>query len=186
MVHATHVPSLPAIIATVLIGLVAINSQPAYSEEPFYIESVETRQRYHIEPLRSYALVYLDRSFVFTRVPSCLNHARYIVTANSDKFSSGPDLLTIRTKVPVVVYVAYDHRYRTRPDWLMDRFRRAPNLEISMGDPKYSRTEVVYDLYRARFPAGRVQLGGNLASGEKSNFAMYTALIVTASRDRCR
>jgi len=155
--------------------------------EPLWIESVQTNQRYTIGTLKRYAFVYLDRDFVFTEVPSCLAGQRYVVTANSDKFSRGPGHLQIQSATPMVVYVGYDRRYGTRPRWLEERqFRIVPNLQLSFGQPKLGRTQVTYDLYRATYTPGRIELGGNLSDREKSNYAMYTVVLVEGSQDRCR
>ena len=151
---------------------------------PFSIEAIQTKQHYRIATLHKYAFVYADRRFAFTAVPSCLDKSRYIVTANSDKFSRGSALLTLQSRVPLVVYVGYDRRYRTIPDWLRG-YRLQPNLRLAMGDPKLGKTRVTYKLYRKEFLPGRIKLGGNLAKGEKRNFAMYTVIILEKSQDKC-
>lgn len=173
-------------LGALLIVLVTTFAASSHAGEPFRIEATQTSHRYRIDTLREFAFVYTDRDFVFTAVPGCLNKRRYIATANTDKFSRGPALLTLRSEVPLVVYVGYDRRYRTMPDWLRRRFRPMPNLQLTMGNPKLGKKYVVYGLYRAEFPRGRINLGGNLDDTEKANFAMYTAIIVEASQDRCR
>lgn len=159
---------------------------PAHAGDPFWIESVRTKQHYEILTLDEYSFVYTDRDFVFTEVPTCLQRSRYIVTANSDKFFQGPRFLTISSELPVTIYVGYDSRYPTLPDWLKEKFDRVQNLHLAMGEPKFGKTQVVYDLYRAKYPPGRIELGGNLSEQEKSNFAMFTAIIVEESQDRCQ
>lgn len=176
----------PVRLAVLLILLTIAFGASARAGEPYWIETAESTQHYRIEPLSEYAFVYSDRDFVFTAVPRCLDGATYVRTANADKFTRGAAFLTLRSEVPLVVYLGYDRRYRTRPEWLRRQFRPKPGLELTMGDPKLGKSQVTYELHRAELPAGRIVLGGNLADDEKSNYAMYTAVIVEASRDRCR
>ena len=181
--------------AFVLIILAAV---PMHSHAKFWIDisrdstqgKADTFQSsyiygYRIEVLKRYAFVYMDRDFAFTKIPECLEKAHYVVTANSDKFSRGSNLFSVNYDRPFVIYVGYDRRYKTMPEWL-GGFREVPGNWLAMGDPKYGKDLVGYRLFTQKISGGSYQLGGNLSEREESNFAMYTVLLVDAQDDRCR
>lgn len=166
-------------------------SQPlilAKDRGKFWIESVQGRKHYSIGRLNKYAFVYTDRDYVFTHVPNCLLNEKYIQTVNADKFSTGSQHLTIYSRVPLLVYIGYDSRYRTKPNWLRDNFGQVPGLHLVMGEPKYGKTQVTYTLFKRRFPAGRIVLGGNFSNYEKANYSMYSVILVetSTSKEKCR
>jgi len=157
-----------------------------HAQSPFRIERVSSNQRYQIRELKPYAFAYVDREYVFTRIPSCLQHQAYVVTANSDKFSRGNTFLAITSQVHVTVYVGYDTRYRDSvPEWLQQRFQPVPNLNMAIGNPNSPGDLVTYQFYRGRFAPGIIELGGNLAASERRNYAMYTIVLAGLRPDTC-
>jgi hypothetical protein len=110
-------------------------------------------------------MVYIDRGYTYSTVPTWLQGATYIKTANGDKNSSAVSFLTFDVNQDVTVYVAYDSRVTTKPSWL-ESF-------TDTGDDLVN-TDTTFDLFAKSYPAGTITLGGNY-SGATS---MYTVIIV--------
>jgi hypothetical protein len=117
--------------------------------------------------LVSGAGVYTDRDYTFTTVPSSLNKATYIKTANDDKSQTSTTFLRFTTNQNTTVYVAYDIRATSLPAWLSSW----TNAGITLGT-----TDTNLRLYSKGFPAGTVTLGGNAATIEDSS--MYSVIVV--------
>lgn len=113
--------------------------------------------------------VFVDRSYTFTSVPVLVEHSSYIMTANNDKSATDDDFLTLSVNKDVAVYVAYDYRATTIPDWLSDWAVQVPRLGSS---------DVERVLYLKEFPAGNITLGGNLAAGASGARSNYNIAII--------
>lgn len=111
------------------------------------------------------ALVYIDRAFGYGGVPSSLNGATYIKTANDDKSSTGISFLTFDVNQNVTVYVAHDDRIILKPSWLSSFADTGQDVMIS---------NVTHSLWQKDFLAGAVVLGGNEGGGND----MYTIIVV--------
>ncbi len=173
------------VLAILAMLLCLVVSSPVSAGEPFWIEKVDSRHSYRFEPARRYAFLYSDREYVYSELPQCMEGAFVLITANSDKFTRGNQFLQIRTDVPLRVYVGYDIRYGTRPDWLLQQYREVDARAVA-GDAKSGQAGIVYQFYRANFQPGSIVLGGNLHDRENGNFAMYTVVVVPTADDRCR
>lgn len=171
--------------SVILFVVIASLAGPSRGQERFWIEFVASKQHYEIRRLRKFAFAYIDREFAFSEIPRCLQGQPYVLTANSDKFSRANPFLTLRTTAPATLYVGYDQRYTSIPDWLQEGFRRVHNLRLSLGSPKTGKVWIDYDLYRRTFSRERIQLGGNLAGNEKSNYSMYTVIVAVGGDDPC-
>lgn len=117
--------------------------------------------------LQNRALVYNDRSYTYSKVPSWLVGATYIKTANNDKASSAISYLTFGVKHDVIVYVAHDNRITAKPHWLVSSFTDTGNDLVIM--------DTTLSIYESNFLAGTVTLGGN-EGGDR--YSMYTVIIV--------
>ena len=113
--------------------------------------------------------VYVDRGYTYTTVPSLVQGASYIQTANNDKASSGEGFLTFTLDQPSIVYVAYDIRINPKPQWLSAFADTGESLVTS---------DTTLQLFCQSFPAGPVSLGGNESSG-KSMYAVIIKLRAT-------
>ncbi len=111
-------------------------------------------------------LVYIDRGFVFTTVPSMLAGETYIKTANDDKTSTGSSFLSFDVNQSVSVYVAYDDRLVNIPLLLSSFVDTGEDLVTS---------DATFSLYEKDFPAGKVTLGGNRGNYTSS---MYSVIVV--------
>ena len=126
--------------------------------------NVASGNTYTLDTLEQGKLVYIDRTFTYTDIPSNLTGMQYIQTANNDKNSSSNDFLTFTINQPVNVYVAYDKRNNTPPMWLSNW--TDTGVEISTSD-------TTLHLYEKDFTAGTVTLGGN----ESGSYSMYSVII---------
>ncbi len=105
---------------------------------------------------------YIDRSYKYSNVPSFLNGATFIKTANDDKNRTDTNFLTFTVNSNVKVYVAYDNR-NAKPGWLSTYTDTKSDLT----------TDVGFSIYQKNFSAGKITLGGNQAGG-----SMYTVMII--------
>ena len=124
--------------------------------------------------LNSGAMVDIDRSYTFTAIPASLVGTTYIQTANNDKKGSQEEFLSFSVNQDVTVYVAYDERVTSLPDWLASWANTGETLDT---------TDVSLHLYAKDFQAGTVILGGNLAAGAagaKSNYSVVVRQILPA------
>ena len=109
--------------------------------------------------------VYVDRSYVYTEVPSAYAGFNVLHTANDHKSASGANLLSFDVDQAVTVYVAHDVRIQNKPDWLATWTDTGENLVSN---------DATLHLFQKAFPAGTVRLGAN---GGASSSSMYTVLL---------
>ncbi len=93
--------------------------------------------------------VFIDRSYVYTSVPSDLEGATSVQTANNDKRM--PISITIGLSAPRTVYLGWDDRVAAIPSWLAS-WELVPDWLIETDDTNFR-------VYRQGFPAGDVVLG---------------------------
>ena len=131
---------------------------------------VASGKAYQVVPngLTNGAEVYIDRSYTFTTVPVIMEGATFLRTANGDKRASEAAFLSFSVNQNVTVYVAYDVRAKSLPDWLANWTNTGEVL---------GTTDVSRDLYAKDFPAGTVILGGNLAAGASGAKSNYNVII---------
>jgi len=110
-------------------------------------------------------LVYIDRNYLFTSIPSELVGLDYLRTANSDKGSRAG--ITFDVNRAATVFVAHDVRFSTLPGWLSSWTNTGMSIITN---------DASFDVYSRDFPAGNIVLGGNNDSGDSVN-SMYTVII---------
>ena len=114
---------------------------------------------------------YLDRTYTVTSIPIELatGTEEWIKTKNNDKYNTtSSDFLQFTISQDSIVYVAYDSRATSLPNWLSSNFTMT-SLTIGVTDSDMGH----FDVYQQTFTAGTVSLGGNLAvpaSGAGSNY----------------
>ena len=111
-------------------------------------------------------VVYIDRNYAFSNVPTWLPGTTYIKVADNDKESSTASFITFDVNQDVIVYVAHDNRITTKPSW-MESFTNAGD-DLVLNDQSHG-------IWKKDFTAGTITLGGN-AGG--SNSSMYSIIIV--------
>ena len=114
--------------------------------------------------LQNGALVYIDRTYTYSTVPTSLQGTTYIKTANADKVSSDASFLTFEVNQDVTVYVAHDDRITTKPSWLVSFTDTGDNLVT---------TDTPLSIFASNYLAGTITLGGN-----EGGYSMYTVVIV--------
>jgi hypothetical protein len=92
----------------------------------------------------------------FSVMPSFLEGATYIVTANEDKFAKGEEFLSFELARDGDIYVAYDARYSHIPRWLALFQETAEEVAFTFGGDNYPMK-----LYKKYFGKGSVELGGS-------------------------
>jgi len=113
-------------------------------------------------------MIYIDRSYTFSGVPTTLNGVTYIKTANNDKSSTDSTFLTFNVSEDVTVYIAHDDRISVKPAWLSTFTDTGDNVLVAGS---------AHSLFKKAFSAGSVSLGGNEGSGK----SMYVVIVDTGS-----
>ena len=108
--------------------------------------------------------VYIDRSFTFATVPTNVQGALYIQTANNDKAATNTAFLSFTVNQPVTVYVAHDVRITPKPTWLTNFTDTGKELVTS---------DATLHLFARSFSPGTITLGGNAGGGN----SMYSIII---------
>jgi hypothetical protein len=150
---------------TVMIKPISTSSEPAATTGTGVISnlSVASGKTYQtLTGLSNNLPCYIDRSYKYSNVPSFLNGATFIKTANDDKKQTDTNFLTFTANSNVKVYVAYDNR-NAKPAWLSTYTDTKSDL----------KTDVSFSIYQKNFSAGKITLGGNQAGG-----SMYTVMII--------
>ncbi|WP_347158799.1 malectin domain-containing carbohydrate-binding protein [Pontibacter chitinilyticus] len=120
--------------------------------------------------------LYTDRTYQVTSVPSVLQGAWLIQPPNADKWSTSTAVLSFTLSQPAIVYVAYDPRATALPSWLSGWTKLADRVGVD--DSKISSMV----LYSKSFPAGKVTLGGNMASPAAGAETNYLTMAVAAGQ----
>ena len=112
---------------------------------------------------------YTDREYVINSIPSDLRNLLWIKTANDDQYDTSNSLVSITLDKSAKVYIAYDHRGTSVPDWLNSQFTQTGyNIEVS-------DQASLLNVWSKQFTPGTYTFGGNLAtgaSGAKSNYVI--------------
>ncbi len=147
------------------------NASLAYTYLPNLQVTIEGDAETNLSYLDIGKEYYLDRNYVITQVPQDLLRAQMVMTANNDKGSTDTRFMTIHLTQSAIVLVAYDSRANSVPNWLDARFSRT-NLTLGVSDNAER-----LNLWQGYFPAGKLVLGGNNASGASGAKSMYIVLV---------
>lgn len=178
--------SLPRQIILALLGVVLIiisrSIQPSTQPKPIVSNlSVTTLREYAVDEggLKVGAPAFIDNtSYYFIQVPSFLEGATYIKTANDDKCLPDPSkyVLSFDIDRPVKIYIAHDDRYLTKPVWMSSFSPTQESVNLNLPGAGAGR----YTLYARDYPAGKVVLGSNI-DGDcrlEGNYGMYSVILV--------
>lgn len=116
------------------------------------------------------AVQYIDRSFTLNSVPSVIDGATLVRTANDDKSASvgSKTFLSFDVNQDVVVYVALDPKL-TRPSWMATGWTATGvTLGSTDGNKKFA-------VHHRSFPKGRVVLGSNV--DRTTYYGMYSVAV---------
>lgn len=129
-----------------------------------------TGRSYRLGELVEGTAVYTDRTYQVTTVPSFLNKAPFIKTPNDDKANKATEALSFNLTQNATVYIGYDPRATALPAWMSDWQKLTEKVGIN--DPVITYLE----LYSKTYPAGKVTLGGNLASPAAGALNQYCVI----------
>jgi len=115
---------------------------------------------------------YVDRPYTISDIPGGHQGLLWIKTANDDKNGTGENFLSFTVSQSATVYIGYDHRASSLPDWIVDHYV-AVGDGVGVGDVSASPLM----LYSRDVPAGQVVLGGNMAAGASGAGSMYIILL---------
>ncbi len=111
------------------------------------------------------APMYIDRTYSYSAMPPRFDGQPYVLTANDDKFGTGPAYVTFDLSAASQVNVLYDERATQLPEWLS---AFTPTGENTSG----------FDVHARTYPAGTVILGGNANPPMAGAQSMYTVVVV--------
>jgi hypothetical protein len=116
---------------------------------------------------------YIDRDYVILDQPEGFETYEAILTANDDKNVSALNHLQFDVTTDVTLWIAYDRRATSLPDWLDNNFAASGmGMIVETTDSNMG----YFNLYSADFEMGSITLGGNQASdaaGAASNYIVY-------------
>src|SRR5688572_2040205 len=164
-------------IAFLFFTILLLHVTSAYSQTPLITNVTTTTGRtYTVGQLVAGTTIYTDRTYQVTTVPAVLNNAPFIRTANNDKASTATSMLSFDLTQSATMYVAYDPRATALPAWLSTWQKQASQIGINDSQISFMA------LYSKTFPAGRVTLGGNLASPAAGAQNMYFVAALAATQ----
>jgi hypothetical protein len=115
---------------------------------------------------------YIDRDYTIISQPDGFENYTAILTANDDKSVVNDSFLTFDLLTDATLYLAYDRRASTLPEWAISAGFTATGLEVVWT----TDTNMGYfNLYAADFGLGAVQFGGNEGAKTEasSNYIVY-------------
>jgi hypothetical protein len=117
--------------------------------------------------------LFIDRDFTFNSIPGMLEGATYIKTANDDKNRTDSSFLSFQVSQDTTVYVAYDHRASSLPNWLGDWNDTGESI---------TTTDTTFNLFTKGYAASStVTLGGNMAAGAAGSRSNYFVVFDVAT-----
>jgi hypothetical protein len=127
---------------------------------------------YQMDVMSAGSLAYIDRSYTVSVLPDSMQPIYLLKTANNDKADNSESFLTFTLDQPTDLYVAYDQRIVTPPNWLKNNFTQTA-VSVLLSD-KSTRLA----LWHKETFAGKVILGGNTAVGFSASggYSMYLVL----------
>lgn len=124
--------------------------------------------------LKNNALIYIDRSYTFSGIPTALDAATYIQPANNDKNATDNAFLSFDINENANIYVAHDNRTSVKPSWLS--VFTDTGIDINIEGDAFNNVNT-YSLFKKVFSPGTVSLGGNGGAGNN----MYIVIAESAS-----
>ena len=113
---------------------------------------------------------YTDRPYRLSSVPSELEGADLIQTANNDDNSRGASWLQFEALAPVRVWVGIDARQASAPAWVRENFVKEPFTAAIDEGAKFI-------FFRQAFDAGPIEFGGNTDDGREGGKGNYMVAI---------
>jgi len=131
-------------------------------------------------PFHAGSLLYRDRGWRITDIPAEVDGALGIATLAEDRRSQDQSLLIFEVDRDVDIWVGIDGRAvqlsKKLPTWLAGWEQTGLRLYSKTASNSY------YHLFRRRFPAGKITLGGNHCGGDTGAAVNYTVLVTAPAR----
>jgi hypothetical protein len=131
---------------------------------------------YRVVPMHVGQKYYIDREYVVSGLPDFLTGVQVIQTANGDPDPAADpndlEWLCFEISQPATVYVLYDSRATSYPDWLASQFTNTHVAAVESTDSNMGTFNIFYET----LPNGRHCLGGNgggdngVGTGAESNY----------------
>ena len=124
---------------------------------------------------------YNDRSYTITTLPSVLSGSKLIKTNNDEEGSTVSTYLSFDINANAEIYIGYDNRVTSTPDW-MDSYSPIGETVI------ISDRDCNLNLYKLAANAGTITCGGNNASGAsgaESNYVVFVKEDCSGSTTDC-
>ncbi|MFN2302654.1 MAG: SGNH/GDSL hydrolase family protein [Anaerolineales bacterium] len=115
---------------------------------------------------------YVDEDFQIISIPAMLEGGVWIMTANADRGNTTSSYVSFDTDRSVTVYVGFDAGASSLPPWLSGFTDTGQSINVS--DPLSSQLR----LYSQSFPAGNINLGGNMEGGNHGADSNYLVIVV--------
>ncbi len=137
------------------------------------IEQVEinTPAEYKLKYLQEGDNYYLDRNYYLKDIPDDLENLVWLVPNNKDKNNTDTDFITLDLDNPGTVYIAYDRRAETPPNWLTENYSSSA-FQIQVSD-----FSTPMNVWQKEVPAGELVLGGNMAVGAEGVESQYIVIL---------
>jgi len=127
---------------------------------------VASSRSYQLEHISVGDTCYIDRPYTIASIPESLEELLWVQTANDDKEETREDFLHFTLNSESNVYVAYDARITSLPNWL----KEWKSFQGQIGDSRSTK----YNIWVKKYQEGEVILGGNCGSIDDN---MYFVLI---------
>jgi hypothetical protein len=136
------------------------------------LDFVSTGKPYSLAPSAPDSLAFIDRSYRLLGSPEF--GLVILRQAEDDKAVTAAEHIKITVPAGTTVYIAYDSRATTVPDWLSTGW--APYLPFT--ETFAGQSGVILNYWRSKTSlSGQVTLGGNLASGASGALRNYIIII---------
>jgi hypothetical protein len=146
---------------------------PAAPAPTVTVDFVSTGKPYSVAPVANDSLPWIDRSYRFNSSPAASSVFTLIRTAEDDKAVTSVNHLTITVTGDSYVYVLYDNRATSFPNWLS-----ADWTDISLPQSIFGQSSAFMNFYQRHLPTGgTITLGGNLASGAVGALRNYFVIV---------
>jgi len=129
----------------------------------------KTNGAYIVDTLTEGTPVYSDRAYTLGRPPRGLVGSTFIRTPNNAKHVATSTIMTFQLDHSATVYVAFDSRAQTLPQWLSSWKKAELKLETSDS----ARTLYFKEFHRR----AHVHLGGNKQAPARGAESNYTVII---------
>ncbi len=133
--------------------------------------TINTPAEYQLKYLQEGDNYYLDRNYYLEGIPDDLENLVWVVPNNIDKNNADTEFITLDLDNPGTVYIAYDRRAESPPNWLTENYTSSA-YQIQVSD-----FSTPMNVWQKEVPAGELVLGGNMAAGAEGAESQYIVIL---------